>query len=316
MRNFHNFLDNPRDNNDFFYNLFNFNNFRDLNHLLNQFIDINSNLFDSFNSFSDWNNIINFNLDRYFFMNVMDDRFFYFHKFCFFNWNTNLASYFIWFLNFSFFNNNFGDSLGDNPNNFLNNWNFNFFNYFLNNFLFKIDRLFNLFNYFNNLWNLNKFLFNNFNFLNLFNNCSNFNNFFNNLRLDFQIFYNIDEFNNFFFLNSYRRNSFLNVIDNLSCSNNLSFFDWNLNFPFNFNRYFNPYITRYDFFNNFVSRNNFFNSMNRWRNKDLFNNFNWIWSWLRNINYFFNNNWLFYFNYFFNDNIFVNNFWNFNNFFN
>lgn len=120
LRDFNNFLYNSWNNNNFFYNFLNFYNFRNFYHFLDDFIDSDSNLFDSFDNFGNLNNFLlnmfdwprdinvminNFiHLDYFWFINdyrVIDLDF---HDFSFNKFLDDCLSNYLWYFNHSFMN--------------------------------------------------------------------------------------------------------------------------------------------------------------------------------------------------------------------
>lgn len=183
--NLDNFFNHSRDNNNLLDDLLDFDHFWYFNHLFDDFVNIDSNLFNSFNGFWNLNYFLNCNFDW-----IINDDFdnlnsFYFNNFwnldyffdIFFdfdnNWvfnsfNHNLSDNLRYSYNFLFYYRNLHSSI-DYFLNFANNFYsvgndfFNFFysffidNFFLNNFDFLDCWNFNsnLNDLLNNLWNLN-----------------------------------------------------------------------------------------------------------------------------------------------------------------
>ena len=138
MRHFNNLFNNSRNDNNFLYDFFNFNNSRNLHHFLDNLVNIDSHLFNSFNSFWYLNDLFNH----------------------YFNWIIDINIYSGWFLHFNDFGNLFNNlyNFFNNSINFHDSLSlFSSLNYFflnqLNNFC-----SWNL-HYFFRAWNLNNSLY-------------------------------------------------------------------------------------------------------------------------------------------------------------
>ncbi len=220
---FNYFLNNSWNDDNFFNDLLNFNNFRYFNHFFNDFVNVYSNLFYTFD------NLRNLHYFFYCYFDWIVNCYLY----CFncFNLNDfwNFDNFFNIFLNFydnrifNFFNNNLSNDFR-NSNNFLfNDWDLNSsINYFLN-FPNNLDGIcndsFNLFYFFF----VNNLLFNNFNFFYCWNFNLNFNDFLNYLWYFNNSFNCLNQRNRSFMDNFYDFRYSLNMVDNLS-----SILDFNL----------------------------------------------------------------------------------------
>ncbi len=225
LRNFDNLLNHSWNNNDFFYNFFNLHNFGYFNHLFNDLIDIDSNLFYSFNHFWNLDNLLN----HYLYWLLNND---------FYNSNGLNLNDLRNFDNSVFIDNNFDDlsvlnflnsNLSDNFWDFLyslnDHWNVvSSFNNFLN-LSNSLEWSFNnSFNFFYSFF-VNYLFLNNFDFLDDWDLNSNFNNLLNHLRNFNNSFVDLID-NNWSLVDNFDNVCyFLNVIDNFPCSLNFNFFN-------------------------------------------------------------------------------------------
>ncbi len=155
MRNFNNFLNDTRNNNNFFDYLFNLNNFRNLDKLFNNLIDSYFNLFNSFDSARNFNDLFNFTFYNLNVFYVLYNRLFDLDDLSLVDNLFINDLYRNKLRNMDFLNHNFNDFFGNFYNLFLNNWHLNstvnnllnFHNLFNNDIVYS----FNLFNL--NHWN-------------------------------------------------------------------------------------------------------------------------------------------------------------------
>lgn len=215
LRYLNNFLDNSRYNNNFLYNFLDFDDFGNFDHFFNYFVNMYSDLFYLFDNFRNLNYLLNQNFHRYFFLDVFDDRLWYLKHLGNFDYSLNNFLDLDNFLDFANLRHYlFNDFLYSNDF-FLND---RYLNSFLNNllnFLTKGYNFFdNFFHFFNSILEDNLFLdyldfldsrhflddFYNFldylwNFLNLLDCLNDGHYFFNDLLDDLRnSFYMVDRF--------------------------------------------------------------------------------------------------------------------------
>lgn len=310
LRYFNNLFNDSWNNNHFLNNLFYLNNLRHLNHLLNDFVNRNSNFFDSFNCSWYFNDFLNNHLDWVVLSDEVVDWLFNFDDFVDLNNFVDVSNNFNNLRNFSSFNNNLSGDFWNSNDLFLNN---RHFNSSVNDFLDLFDNgdrvVDNFFNFFYSIF-VNDSFFDNSNLFNgwyfdlnlnyLFNGFGNFNNLLDGLNdRDWFFYNNLDDFRNID-----------NMVDDFSCVSVLS----------DFNRFFNNTIKRLNYLNNPLNNfllddlnlDNFSHNSFNWN--DLFSNHLDLLN-LRNcvINYLFHNSWFFNFNYLLSDDLYLNDLWNLNN---
>jgi hypothetical protein len=201
LRNLNDLLNNSWNDNYLFYNLLNLYDFGHFNHFLNNFLNLDSDLFNSLYNFRNLNNSLFYVLDNLWNLNIMVYNFFNFNDFWLIN-DKRLSDFDFLYL--------------DNLNS-LDDWNLyyilNYFNYFMNH------RNIEIFLYLD--WNL-FYLFDDmsYNFLNFFDSFLNHNflNYFFN-------FYNLNF--SFYYLN-YSVSEFFDFNDSLNYSIDINWFLNNL----------------------------------------------------------------------------------------
>ena len=326
LRNLDYLFNNTRHNNNLFNNPFNFNNFRYFNHLLNKFINLNPNLFDSVDDSWYFYNFLLDVLEWFLNFNDMVDNFFNFHYLWFLN-DQRISQ--INFLNdciLDALNNGLFDKFLHSNKSFMNDRYlhnlFNFSWYLFNHLNNLSDNFFNLFDFV-----LNDYLLSdNFDFLYSGLSVSHLNYFLYNLWHFNYSLYCLDYWNWFFDDSFYNFVLDFNMIEDFPSISVLDYWNDFLNYFLDLNNFwnldnsFNDFLNYHRYF--YYSFNNFFH-----RHDFLLNKFNLLILFFNvvhnpfHLDYFFNlNNFLFnplnfynFRNFLFNLNESFNDSWNFYN---
>lgn len=264
LRNLNDFLDHSRNDYDLLHDLFDFNYFGYLHHLLDYFLYGNLDFFDTVNMSQNFNNFFFDIFDGLRHFDVVINDFLNLNSFGFSN-DDGISNFNDdWNLSFNDLNNRFFNDFLNCYDSFVDEWHLN---YFFNFFWYFFDDLnyfsYFLHNFFDSVHRYNLF-HNNFYCIWSINSIGDLDYLFNNLRDFNDSLFSLDDNDRFFNDSIHRDVSDFNMIFNFFCSDNFDFLNNFLNYLFNLNNFWNSD----DFLDNFLDdhRNfhNFFNNFFHW----------------------------------------------------